>query len=250
MNIFEASNFLFGVMRVVGSHLAGPHNAVLISGRGIDGFSDDDAEAPGEKVDDADAFGAPGIVWRPWPATRGPLTGSAPTRDVPVGAEAFYVRTSEGMQPISWRDLRLHEYLPDITPGSHAFISYAGQHLLFEPVEQDAGDWSGDPGEEAPRVLNGRAVLRVPYARNGAGEATKAHELTFEPNGAVRLVHGDGSTIELSSDRIALSAPEVDINGAKITSSGEVVTASGVKLGLHTHSHPFGPTLPPVTPTP
>lgn len=200
------SGFVSAVLRVVGSTVVGKHSAVLVGG---------DGGVEGESVTDAEAYGAPGIVFRPRPP-------SVPSGEVEeLAAEAMALRTPAGLIPVAWRDLRLHRRFPSPKVGTVALVGYGGGFLSFDDADGDTT----------------LATLKVPYG-------AKAHTITLTPDGSLTLLHGDGGKVELKV------GGNVEINGVVFTPSGainapgEIKALSGgpgVKLSTHLHPTAMGP---------
>lgn len=158
---------------VEGSTVDGPHNAVLLGGGGIGGLEDDE----GEIGQDIEAFGAPGIVWRP----RVPEEIDGET----VGAELVALRASDSLLPASVRDLRWNRAFPAPKPGTVALVGYGGG--FFSQDDTDSGDGTVQ-------------VIYCPYAFSG-GVATKAHSIIVDPDEeSITIVHGDGFAVVLQKD--------------------------------------------------
>ncbi len=182
-NLVDLTSSIFTVLRVLGSTIEGPHKAVMVGGEGLGGFGDDE---PPEKPDGIEAYGAPGIVWRP-------RVAETVGKDRFV-AEAFSARVAEGLVPLSWRDLRWHKAFPAPQPGTTAFVGYAGGSASWDDVDMDATSGSG-------AVKNQRFTLYVPYAKDSSGTPTKAHAIVADPESeALMLVHGDGYAFVLDKD--------------------------------------------------
>lgn len=173
------SGLVTSFFRVLGSTVVGKHSAVLVGLEGgIGGLGDFSAEEVGEQMTDVEAYGAPGIVFRPRPKET--IDGE------PLHAEAFGVRTPRGGVPLAWRDLRWHRRFPAPKPGSVAFVGYGGAFLAFDDADGDTS----------------LATLYVPYARNGAGVPTKAHSITIDPTQeSIKILHGDGAEITLLQNK-------------------------------------------------
>lgn len=213
-------NWVTVSLAVTGSTVDGPHNAVLFGAAGIAGLAEDDA---GETGQDLDAYGAPGIVWRP----RAPEEIDGET----VGAEAVGLRVSDDVLPAGWRDLRWNRRFPSPKPGTVALVGYGGGFLSFDDAAAADGTIQ---------------VLYCPYAYSG-GTPTKAHSIILDPEEeSITIVHGEGQSALLQSDgSIRLQSPDgqsfVQIEDGKITlQSGQIVINGGaVVIG-----NPLGPIVP------
>lgn len=174
----------FSHLSVTGSTVYGPHSAVLMGGDSGVG-STTEGEEQGETSQDAEAYGAPGIVFRPRP----PESVSTPDGTQVVGAEAMAGRTPDGLVPLAWRDLRFNRAFPAPKPGTVALVGYGGGFLSFD----DSDD------------LETIGALYVPYA-NGA----KAMSISFDPElEALSIIHGEGQAILLQDDgSIQMQSPD------------------------------------------
>jgi len=166
------SGALCTFLRVLGSTISGPHSAVLVGG---------DSPMVGERRDDVEAYGAPGIVFRPRP----PSTPTGESNE--LAAEALSLRTPDGLQPIAWRDLRWNRRFPAPKPGTVALVGYGGGFLSFD---------------DAAGGASSKATLYVPYGRSDVdGTATKAMTIAIDPEQeSMMLVHGDGYAIVMDKD--------------------------------------------------
>lgn len=185
MNWTSLTSGLFAVLRVIGSTIEGPYKAVMVGGEtGIGGFGEG---SRGETPDGIEAYGAPGIVWRPRVPER-----SGKDRLV---AEAFSARVPDGMIPLSWRDLRWHLAFPAPKPGTLAFVGYAGGSASWEDVDAQSTN--------APniKVKNQRLTIYVPYAKDADGKPTKAHAIVADPESeSLSLIQGDGYAFVLDKE--------------------------------------------------
>ncbi len=234
---------LFTVLRVLGSTIEGPYKAVMVGGEGgIGGFGDD---APGEAPDGIEAYGAPGIVWRP-------RTPEQAGKDKLV-AEAFVARVPEGMVPLSWRDLRWNRAFPAPKPGTIALVGYAGGSASWEDVEAAS---SNDP---VTKVKNQRLTIYIPYAKNAEGVATKAHAIVADPEtGSISLIQGDGYALVLDEDNgitarsksgaswWALKDDTFDVVASKISLRGVVAMGANTTAALPLLAGPASPPSPSV----
>lgn len=177
---------LTSIMRIVGSAIDGPHSAVLMGGEGSVGSIGDD-ESLGESTQDAEAWGGPGIVWRPRPPEEVSTDGGAQT----LGAEAIGLRVGEELRPIGWRDLRWHRRFPAPAPGTIGLVGYGGGFFSLDDAPDGGGDGS-------------LMTLYCPYDFSG-GTPGKAMAITMDPDqGAMMLVHGDGFAVILDETGITM----------------------------------------------
>jgi hypothetical protein len=178
------SNWIISLLQVNGSTVAGPHNAVLVGGSGgVDGFDDD-----GEITQDAEAYGGPGLVFRPRP----PEDVDTDDGTVEVGAEAVGVRVGDELVPVAWRDLRWNRAFPSPKAGTVALVGYGGGFMSFDDT---------DTGEGSIQVLY------CPYSFS-SGVAQKAHAVILDPDEeTITLVHGDGASIVLTETEVIIKGP-------------------------------------------
>lgn len=248
------SNAVIASLRVVGSTVVGPHNAVLMGVEGPSGGLEDfEEDLGGESRPDVESFGAPGIVFRPRP--RETIGGQD------LEAESKGVRTSEGVIPLAWRDLRWNRVFPAPKPGTIALVGYGGGFLAFDDTES--------------KLTNG--TLYIPYDADSDGQVTKAHSLIMGRDGngkpIVEFSSGEGPAftilgretvwrnatgnafLVLNDDGFAFygnvrGTGAWDINGAAITPAGDVTSALGVSLQTHLHPTAMGPSGTPIPTSP
>lgn len=254
------ANALTSSMRVIGSTVVGKHGAVLVGVEGPAGGLDDfDEDAGGEERSDVEFFSSPGLVWRP--RAKEVVDGDE------LEAEARGFRTSEGIVPIAWRDLRFHRAFPAPKPGTVALVGYGGGFIAFDDTE-DLG-----------QTLATNLTVYVPYDFVD-GVPTKAHSLIIgrDANGkpVVDLSSGEGpgftildkettwknsagdAFIVLNDEGIFFNGNvrangAWDINGARIDATGDVTVPIGpTSVSLRTHMHPtaMGPSGVPIPSAP
>jgi len=191
----------------------------------------------GEVEQEADVFGALGIIGRPLP----PST----VRGRKLHAEVLCLRTADGLVPISARDLRLRMQGNGPAEGTLAFLGYGGGFHSLSPVD-------GDPTKGTIHVVY------CPYDFDSDGVAQKAHVITLDPtsgNESVTIVHADGMAITMSAaDKKALvmknaagdATLRLDDDGITLTAK-TIVLSGGVILGEPALAVPFagGPAMPP-----
>lgn len=165
-------------VRVIGSTVVGEHSAVLLGGEGVVGDVDDPlGDGASDSFTDSEAFGQPGVVWRPRPAEE--IGGKM------LGAEGLGLRLGNRTVPVGIRDLRLNRRFSAPKPGSVALVGYGGGFLAFD----DTADQES------------MATLYVPYGFVG-GVPTKAHTITVDPTGeSISLLHGDGGQFVLLKNK-------------------------------------------------
>lgn len=218
MNEPSLSGFLCTVLRVVGSTISGPHSAVLVGGNSpISAFTDPKTQTLGEQRNDVEAYGAPGIVFRPRP----PSTPAGTSNE--LAAEALALRTPDGLQPVAWRDLRLNRRFPNPKPGTVALVGYGGGFLSFDDADNDTS----------------LGTLYVPYERNGSGTVTKAHMISVgrDGNGTpfLGIISGEGPRVTLLGNEVVVASKDgskrLEVNDAGVNAVGPFKAASGADLG-------------------
>lgn len=230
----KLSSFLVTFMRVVGSTVLGRNSAVLVGGEGqVGSLDEDDADDAGERMEDAEAYGTLGLVFRPRPPD--PSTGLA--------AEVMAVRSGDGkMVPLAWRDLRLNRRFPAPKPGSVALVGYGGGFLALDDSDPTAGAMT-------------KATLYVPYAFSG-GVAGKALVVALDPEQeSISLIHGDGYAITLAKDTgitmradestwMNMKSGETTVASAKIVLQGNVAVGASPTTALPLLAGPASPPCP------
>lgn len=219
------SNWTISYVEVQGSVVHGPHNAVLVGGSGAAAGGED-----GEQTQDAEAYGALGIVVRPRPPSSVP-DGAGGTET--VGAEAMAARTSDGLVPLAWRDLRLNRAFPAPKPGTVAVVGYGGGFVSFDDTDTESGD-----------QLASRVTLYCPF-QFASGVGAKAHAVVLDPDeNSVSVVHADGAAVVLTEDATILKGPDgtafIELSDGKIViNAPQVVVRGGMLIGDESLPTPF-----------
>ncbi len=181
--------------KVITSSLHGTTNSLQYSVAGIGEFGPDDggtidnSDNVGEGTDDAEVFGAMGIVGRPLPPEK-------------IGGQDFHlevvcVRNTDGLTPIATRDLRLRMPPGAPEPGTIAFVGYGGGFHSLSAVDGGAGG-----------TIH---VIYCPYDFDGSGVAQKAHSITLDPssgNESIAIVHSEGAAITITNEEIVAKSPD------------------------------------------
>lgn len=220
MDVTRLGNWAISFVQVTGSTISGPHHAVLVGGEGaVAGLEEGDA---GESKPDCESFGAPGIVFRP----RAPEQVSTPDGTETVGAEAYALRSGDGLIPFTWRDLRLNRAFPAPKPGTVAVVGYGGGFLAFDDTEANSGDQKA--------TIN---TLYCPYSFSG-GVPAKAHAIILDPDEEdVKIVQGDGTSVLLSSDGAIVRSPNgatrIEISDTGIKIVGNVSVVGNMVVGIN-----------------
>lgn len=220
MKITQLGNWTVSFMQVTGSTISGPHSAVLVGGDGaVAGLEESDA---GESTPDCEAYGAPGIVFRP----RAPEQVSTPDGTETIGAEAYAIRTGDGLTPFTWRDLRLNRAFPAPKPGTVAVVGYGGGFLALDDTGANSGDQKA--------TIN---TLYCPYSFSG-GVPSKAHAIILDAeNEDVKIVQGDGASVLLLADGAIVRSPNgshrIEISDSGIKIIGNVTVVGCVVAGVN-----------------
>jgi hypothetical protein len=222
-----AFDFIAGFGRVIGSSVSKQTKAILSKVVGIGPLDPDteDDEA-GELADEAETFGALGVVSRPLPPSK------IGNRD--VHCEALYMRSSDGLVPVSWRDLRLDSALSptpsaEIAPGTTSLAGYGGGFVSLGLTDSNSGSKKASIG-----------VSYIPYQFDASGVATKSHTIISDPtpgNESISVIHGDGLCVTLSSEGILLRADSntwgVMKPGTFLINAASIVLQGNVSLGAN-----------------
>ncbi len=210
--------------KVIASSLADTTQAIQYS---VPGIGEMDPSVPGgainnddnvgEGTDDAEAFGALGIIGRPLPPES-------------IGGQDFHmevacIRMSDGLIPIAARDLRLKMQGDGPNEGTITFIGYGGGFHSLSPVDNGAGGTVH--------------VLYCPFDFDSNGVAQKAHSITMDPtegNEMIALVHADGQAITMFENNITMKSPDgssvFTIENGKIDiTTGTLTLNAGVVIG-------------------
>jgi hypothetical protein len=207
---------------------AGPHYAVLLGGEGATGdLEEPDADAAGEAVAETEAYGVPGLVWRP----RAPEDVTVEGRLVRLAAEAMALRVGERLVPVAARDLRINRVYQAPKPGTVALVGYGGGFLAFDD----------SPGGADSETL---ATFYVPYSFVG-GAPTKAHCIQLDPDtGALKIVQGDGYAIVMDPTngitlRDATGDSYVQLKDGQVTIVGDFLVRGNAASGDPTAAQPL-----------
>lgn len=206
------TNWAISYLEITGSTVYGPHAAVLVGGEGSVGD---------ETSQDTEAYGAPGVVFRPRP----PEAVQTPGGEQRLTAEAMGARTADGLVPFAWRDLRLNRAFPAPKAGTVAFVGYGGGFLSLDDTDADSGDQKAT-----------RATLYAPFEFSD-GVAAKAHAVILDPEkNAVSVVHADGSAVLLTESGVIMKSPDgtafIELQDGKIIlNAPQVVVRGGMLIG-------------------
>jgi len=237
--------------KVLGSAVLGRNAGVAynLSGTGTfledasgDVFADDASDEGGERADEQHAYQSLGVVYRPLPP------------EGELHCESVAARTSDGLEPFAYRDLRINRALNPTGAGTAPkegqgfFAGYAGAFLSHELGATDSGD-------QKPNVT----TLYLPYSFS-SGVPAKAHVVVIDPYVGIQIINGEGAFLSLANDvgngepgivwgmsaesfgRISES--EVVIHAPKIMLKGVCYLGSEADAGLPLLAGPSSPPSP------
>lgn len=215
-------DFAFGWARIVASSLGDKARDVLID---LAGIGDADGE-PFEQSKQESLFGALGVVARP----------KAP--DATGTAEVITARTSDGLQPLAARDLRLNAKV-NPKEGEVTVVQYGGGFVSLA----DASDSKGT-----------QIVIYAPSLKDD-GSVDKAHAVVLDPasaNQSISLVHALGMALLMTADKDviiknAAGDAYLQVGDGGITLNGNVTMNGGVVCGSPAGAQPFALAPPLVT---
>lgn len=212
---------------VVSSSLSSRTGAVQLAVVGIAALGDDeDSSDPSDTTNaqatpNAEEYASPGIIGRPLaPTTR---NGIVEHMDV------LALRTSDGLVPFAYRDLRLKMGGNAPGEGVLAFVGYGGGFLSHTPIAK-----GGNPAGGGTLT-----TLYCPFAFDSSGIASKAHAIVLDPsegNESVMVVHSNGMAITMFEDALVLknasgnATLRLDDNGIVMTAV-QIVLSGGVIVG-------------------
>jgi hypothetical protein len=190
------ADFVFQFAKVLGSSIAagagGTKRPVQYRVVGLPGWDEeqdavvfDENDNNAETSDEADVFGALGIVSRPLP----PVAEG----DVEEHAEVVCVRTADGLVPIAVRDVRLRMGGNAPSEGTIAFVGYGGGYHSITPVDN------------ADLKKGAIQVVYCGYDLDDSGIAAKAHSIILDPtagNESIMIVHAEGMAITMSGQAL------------------------------------------------
>lgn len=215
----DAMSWNLAFFKVKGSTITGPHNAVLVGG---------DGGVDGEALQDAEAWGAPGLVVRPLPPESLPVDVMARDEDHPerveLAAEGIGLRTTRGIMPLAWRDLRFTRLLPNGPKPGDTIL--AGYGLNFVRLGADGTVSIATTDDGTPQGKSIYAQIR----RDGFEWVAPWGKITFD-QGGLHVLHYTGARIDLGGIG-GLPAP-LDSLGSYISISGAIakIEAAAIALG-------------------
>lgn len=163
------------------------------------------ADEDGELIDEMPGFSALGVIFR--------QLGKTVVGGRTYETEVVCMRTSDGLVPIAWRDLRLHAAFPDgLAEGQIAFAGYGkGFYSLSLTADGEANIH----------------VIYCPYDFDSAGVAQKAHAIVLDPDEGLSIVHGDGYAMTMSTSAGLVLRSET--GEARIIMQGDTITHQASK---------------------
>jgi hypothetical protein len=211
-------DFVFGFGKVIKAVVSDDTKAVLLNVAGPAGGGEGDAlfatddDEEGEVSDGTEMFTALGIVARSLPP------------EEEVHTEIIGVRTGDGLVPVAYRDLRMHEAFPDGPgEGTVALVGYGkGFHSL-------------DVVDEGTFRANLHTIY-CPFDFDADGVPQQAHSITMDPEAGNRSVtiaastdvgKGIGLTLNAETKEVILSNEAGD---AFISIGDNGITLSATKV--------------------
>ena len=216
------ADWVFQIAKVVGSSIAegasGTKRPVQYRIVGLPGWdlsgseiAIDENENNSESTDDADVYGALGVLGRPLP----PESAAG----VEEHAEVVCVRTADVLVPIAVRDVRLRMGGNAPNEGTVAFVGYGGGYHSISPVDN------------ADLTKGAIQVIYCGYDFDSSGVAGKAHTIILDPtsgNESVMIVHAEGMAITMGDAANKKSLVLKNANGdAWIRLDNDGITLSG-----------------------
>jgi hypothetical protein len=182
-----ALDFVLGFGRVLKTSIEASTGAVLAQvSSSIGSINPNDGdEAIGEVADKQDLYGGGATFFRPLPPEK--KNGKAYECDV------VYAKTSDGLVPLAYRDLRLDKAFPSgPKEGSGGIRGYGGGFYTLDLTD-------GNSGSQRANIH----VMYAPYSFNGSGVPQKAHAIildTTSGNESITITHGEGYQLALTKD--------------------------------------------------
>lgn len=225
-------------VKVIRSEVRGENAAVLYDIVGIGGFSSDLTSA--DLTDD----GSEQAPQQPAYQALGILSAPLPPSDQQLFLEAMAVRTSDGLEPFAYKDLRLNRAANPTgaaaapAPGQTMLVGYGGGVISHQMTPDNVGDQKGSITH-----------LYVPYAYSN-GVPTKSHAIIIDPtdgNSSIQLIHGDGVRFLLQEETgagpgilatidnatfLRMAAGELTVQADKILLKGNVYLGRAAEIGV------------------
>lgn len=237
-------DFIVQFSRVISSSINPRTKSIQVDVAGIGSAIEADSDADetkGEVGEQSEMYGALGILGRP-------LSATGTDKQV---ADAVCIRTSDGLVPISWRDLRLNKAFPNGFPqGRIAMVGYGGGFHTIDLTDQLSGDQKSSihfiyaPYEFSNGVPSKAMAIcldTTPGSENitmsiGGGE--DGYQFTMNQADGLQVRTPDtGTCFNIRSDEILLTAK-------KIMLKGNVYVGSQCETGIPLLAGPASPPCP------
>lgn len=222
----SAIDFIGGFFRVLSTRVSDKTRSILLELAGISDPNNPDDDRSGEVAPDQLAYGALGLLYNPLDK------GTMPDERTPAQADAFGIRTADGVIPIVWFDPRIDAAFPNgPAKGTIALAGYAGG---FHSIDLT------DDGESNIHVIY--APLNGITPADGAA----AHAIildTTNNNQSISILHAFGHAILFTDDgyivlRSRNGSVSVKLGNDGITLFGNTVIAGGATIGSPTGALP------------
>jgi hypothetical protein len=216
----SAFDFVAQFARVLDSSMNPKTFAIQVDLGGIGSFNETETDdSKGEVSPQSEVYGALGFVGRP----RNKQT---------IGGKEYYcetlcMRTSDGLVPISWRDLRLNSFFPNGVPeGRIGMVGYGGGFHTIDLTADNNGDQktsihfiyapysfsNGTPSKAMAICLD-----TTPGAENismSIGGGTTGFQMTMNEADGVQIRTPNTNTMfNIREDEINLSASKILLKG-------------------------------------
>jgi hypothetical protein len=218
--------------------------AIQVDVGGIGSFDINETDdGKGELSPQSEIYGALGFVGRP--------RNKQTIRGIEYYCETLCMRTSDGLVPISWRDLRLNSYFPNGVPeGRIGMVGYGGGFHTIDLTETDNGDQkssihfiyapysfsNGTPSKAMAICLD-----TTPGSENismSIGSVTSGFQFTMNEIDGVQVRTPNVNTC------FNIREEEVLITAKKIMLKGNVYIGAGAEAGLPLLAGPASPPCP------
>lgn len=216
-----AFDFVAQFARVLSSSINPRTQSLQVDLGGIGSlFEDETDDSQGEVSEQSEMFGALGFVSRP--ADPEVIAGKE------YACEALCMRTSDGLVPISWRDLRLNSYFPGGVPaGRIGMVGYGGGFHTIDLTDDPNGDQKTsihfiyapyDYSGGVPNKAMAIALDTTPGSENismSIGGGTSGFQVTINETDGVQVRTPDtGTMFNIREDEINLTAKKIMLKGA------------------------------------
>lgn len=246
-----AFDFVAQFARVLDSSMNPKTFAIQVDVGGIGSFDINETDdSKGEVSPQSEIYGALGFVGRP--------RNKQTIRGTEYYCEALCMRTSDGLVPVSWRDLRLNSYFPNGVPeGRIGMVGYGGGFHTIDLTETDNGDQkssihfiyapysfsNGTPSKAMAVCLNTTPfdALTNPAGENisiSVGGGTSGYQVTISELDGIQVRTPNAATcFNIREDEVLISAK-------KIMLKGNVYVGAAAEAGLPMLGGPASPPCP------